>query len=366
MNQRTKARSSEAASISRLSNRFSSEHKRIKSSAEFYSTLALSSTADFAISTRHSVTSRIHRNSRAFCSLTFSTRHLNATLENRETVEKFTTSPSLFRRFPPRWSPCPAGRRGPASRCGPASRRGRPLVRHASRTVVDKLKSCEYRDHRNHQFKLSRRHPSSHHAAKQHARHAPRENPQKHGVIDRAELPVKCAAAHSQHTPEQNVGAYYFGRRHLRVIQQQHGAECASTCGRKSRFDADRQRQHGQPARIFLGECAILHARNKRNARRSREQHSQQNHDSRAACLPAHEAQDISADRKARHRAEEKEPKISRVDVFADQVERRSDQAQNARENECRAHRGSSGQTEHEDKSGNGKAAAANARQPDR
>ena len=95
MEQRTKPRSSEAASVSRLSNCFSSERNQTKSAADFYSTLALSSTADFAISTRHSVTSRIHSNSRAFCYLIFSTRHLNATLENRETGEKFITSQAI-------------------------------------------------------------------------------------------------------------------------------------------------------------------------------------------------------------------------------------------------------------------------------
>src|ERR1700733_9931679 len=51
----------------------------------------LSSSPLFANSTRHSVTSRIERNSRLLCYLTFSTRHLNATLEKRSFVEKFNT-----------------------------------------------------------------------------------------------------------------------------------------------------------------------------------------------------------------------------------------------------------------------------------
>ena len=99
MEQRRQATSSEAASISRFLNRFSSGRNQTRSAADFYSTLALSSTADFAISTRHSVTSRIHSNSRAFCYFIFSTRHLNATPENREIVEKFNTSPSLLCRL---------------------------------------------------------------------------------------------------------------------------------------------------------------------------------------------------------------------------------------------------------------------------
>jgi hypothetical protein len=42
-------------------------------------------------STRHSVTIRIASNSRLLCYLIFSTRHLNATLEKRNRVEKFNT-----------------------------------------------------------------------------------------------------------------------------------------------------------------------------------------------------------------------------------------------------------------------------------
>ena len=51
----------------------------------------LSSNPVFANSTRHSVTSRIESNLRFFSYLIFSTRHLNATLEKRDNVEKFNT-----------------------------------------------------------------------------------------------------------------------------------------------------------------------------------------------------------------------------------------------------------------------------------
>src|ERR1700735_2454319 len=47
-------------------------------------------------STRHSVTSRIGRNSRLLCDLIFSTRHLNATLVKRTFVEKFNTCLRFF------------------------------------------------------------------------------------------------------------------------------------------------------------------------------------------------------------------------------------------------------------------------------
>jgi hypothetical protein len=52
----------------------------------------LSSKPFCANSTRHSVTSRIERNSRFLNYLIFSTRHLNATLVKRNLVEKFNTS----------------------------------------------------------------------------------------------------------------------------------------------------------------------------------------------------------------------------------------------------------------------------------
>jgi hypothetical protein len=56
----------------------------------------LSSTPDFSNSTRHSVTSRIAPNSRPLSHLIFSTRHLNATPENRINVEKFNTRLRFF------------------------------------------------------------------------------------------------------------------------------------------------------------------------------------------------------------------------------------------------------------------------------
>jgi RND family efflux transporter MFP subunit len=99
MEQRTKATPREAASISRLSNCFSPESKPAQICGQLLLDTSLSSTPHFAVSTRHSVTSRIERNSRAFCYLIFSTRHLNATLEKHENVEKFITLPSLFCRF---------------------------------------------------------------------------------------------------------------------------------------------------------------------------------------------------------------------------------------------------------------------------
>src|SRR6202046_5908339 len=57
--------------------------------AGFLLDTSLSSSQFSLNSTRHSVTSRIQRNSRAFCYLIFSTRHLNATPEKRGNSEKF-------------------------------------------------------------------------------------------------------------------------------------------------------------------------------------------------------------------------------------------------------------------------------------
>jgi hypothetical protein len=59
----------------------------------------LSSSPLLANSTRHSVTSRIESNSRLLSYLTFSTRHLNATLEKRSFVEKFNTRYRNFDRI---------------------------------------------------------------------------------------------------------------------------------------------------------------------------------------------------------------------------------------------------------------------------
>jgi hypothetical protein len=57
---------------------------------------SLSSSALSTNSTRHSVTSRIDSNSRPFSYLIFSSRHLNATPENRTNVEKFNTRLRFF------------------------------------------------------------------------------------------------------------------------------------------------------------------------------------------------------------------------------------------------------------------------------
>jgi len=66
---------------------------------DFCSTLALSSSRILKNSTRHSVTSRIERNSRTLSDLFFSTRHLNATPEKTPTCSKIQHLPSPFQRF---------------------------------------------------------------------------------------------------------------------------------------------------------------------------------------------------------------------------------------------------------------------------
>jgi hypothetical protein len=96
MKHRAVGKSNEAAILARLSNCFSSASERTRIRSRFLLDTPLSSTPDFANSTRHSVTSRIHRNSRGFSQLIFSTRHLNATLEKRINVEKFNTRVRLF------------------------------------------------------------------------------------------------------------------------------------------------------------------------------------------------------------------------------------------------------------------------------
>src|ERR1700734_2258597 len=91
MEQRTVVQSNEAVSHFRLPNVFFYRDERTQIGGRFLLDTSLSSTPNSNASTRHSVTSRIDCNSRAFCYLIFSTRHLNATLENRNNVENFNT-----------------------------------------------------------------------------------------------------------------------------------------------------------------------------------------------------------------------------------------------------------------------------------
>src|SRR6202044_1491062 len=91
MEQRTAVQSDEAVSHFRVPNCFLYRGKRTQIGGRFLLDTSLSSSPFLANSTRHSVTSRIECNSRAFCHLIFSTRHLNATLEKRTNVEKFNT-----------------------------------------------------------------------------------------------------------------------------------------------------------------------------------------------------------------------------------------------------------------------------------
>jgi hypothetical protein len=81
MAQRAAGKLSEAASIFRISNCFSSARERTQIRRPFLLDTSLSSSPISNNSTRHSVTSRIHRNSPVPRYLTFSTRHLNATPE---------------------------------------------------------------------------------------------------------------------------------------------------------------------------------------------------------------------------------------------------------------------------------------------
>jgi hypothetical protein len=89
-------KSNEGASLFRLSNCFSFACWRKRIRVRFLLDTSLSSTATSNDSTRHSVTSRIRLNLPHLSDLTFSTRHLNATLEKHKSVEKFNTCVRLF------------------------------------------------------------------------------------------------------------------------------------------------------------------------------------------------------------------------------------------------------------------------------
>src|ERR1700735_699736 len=94
MKHRAVGKSNEAPILAHLSNCFSSAIERAQIRSRFLLDTSLSSSPISHDSTRHSVTSRIHCNSRAFYHLIFSTRHLNATLEKRNNVEKFNSPQS--------------------------------------------------------------------------------------------------------------------------------------------------------------------------------------------------------------------------------------------------------------------------------
>ena len=96
MEHRAAGKLSEAASILRISNCFPSSRERTQIRGRFLLGTSLSSSVTSNNSTRHSVTSRIQRNSRFLSNLIFSSRHLNATLEKRKNAEKFNTRPSLL------------------------------------------------------------------------------------------------------------------------------------------------------------------------------------------------------------------------------------------------------------------------------
>jgi len=96
MEQRTAVQSDEAVSHFRVPNCFLYRGKRTQIAGRFLLDTSLSSSPFLANSSRHSLTSRIECNSRAFYHLIFSSRHLNATLQNRKTVEKFNTRVRFF------------------------------------------------------------------------------------------------------------------------------------------------------------------------------------------------------------------------------------------------------------------------------
>ena len=99
MGQRTVLESNEAVSHFRLPNVFFYRDERTQIGGGFLLDTSLSTTPISSDSTRHSVTSRIDPNSRPLSYLIFSTRHLNATPEKRQNVEKFNIWLRLFFAF---------------------------------------------------------------------------------------------------------------------------------------------------------------------------------------------------------------------------------------------------------------------------
>ena len=144
-----------AQRISKLARQPGGTNKRPRQKSAFLLDTRLSSSPLPTNSTRHSVTSRIGLNFRPLSYLIFSTRHLNATLENRNNVEKFNicirffAAPDATRRacLP---GPCGwdinapgtrrvrargAGKRRPQCDNASVRPRRRPVKRHAKRNA---------------------------------------------------------------------------------------------------------------------------------------------------------------------------------------------------------------------------------------
>src|SRR5258708_31062566 len=104
----------------------------------------------------------------------------------------------------------------------------------------------------------------------------------------------------------------------------------------------------------------MLHAWGKRHARRYGEHNSKQDNDDGISSLLSDEPEKKRAKQEAGDRSQQKQPQISRVKMFSQEVERSGNQAQDAREHECRAHRFTGRQPNDQNESRNGEAPSAN------
>src|SRR5216684_815542 len=203
-------------------------------------------------------------------------------------------------------------------------------------------------------------------ASKHNARHSAGQQLSAHQPVNRAKLPMKCSPDRGQHQTKNQIRANDLGSGDLRVVQEQHAPERAGSGGRETVFDADGKREPWQPAGILLRETRILRAWNERHAGSYGEHDSKQNDDDGISSLVSEEPEHKRAEQKAGDRSNQKQPEIPRVKVFSQQVKRRCDQAQDAREYERRAHGFTGGQSDYQDERRNSEAAAANAGQADR
>ena len=200
-------------------------------------------------------------------------------------------------------------------------------------------------------------------ASKDNAGHSAGQQLPQYQAVDRAKLPMKGSADRGEHESKNQIRANDLGSGDFRVVQEQNAPERTGSGGRETVFDPDGEREPGQPAGIFLCEARILRAWNERHAGSYGEHDSQQNDDDWISSLVSKESEHKRPEQEAGDRSNQKQPKISCVKVFPQQVEGCCDQPQDACEHERGAYGFTSGQSDDQNKRRNGEAAAANAGQ---
>src|SRR5579875_2539421 len=235
------------------------------------------------------------------------------------------------------------------------------FAEEAAGASPDELQAGKNGDKRDRVFELFSWHAPRQQAAEHHAENPALQQANQYGAVNRAERPMKRAADHGQDEAEEQISADHLRRRHLLVVQQQHGAERSRSGRRETRFHPDGQGQPRQPFGIAPGKTRVLRFRRKRHARRGCQQEAEQYHDNLAIRIAAQQGQQESAKQQAGNSSLQQEPEIAQMKVLAREIEGRGDQSHDTRVNESGADRRPGGQTNQQDQRGHGEAAASNA-----